>query len=145
MVELWLNRLNSVARLWNLSNWVARMDVRLWFGLCWLKKFVPKRPFTFVTWIDGSLLAKEKSWKRWNPQSMSNRALAPHCPRRPGRDLLWCLGKQGFAWKLLSFLSAREQNHRSWPEVWWGEIQPVQCWINEKFCFLRGTLTSSQP
>lgn len=117
-VEVWLNRLNSAAWLWNLSNWAARRDGRLGFGLHWLRKFIPKRPYAFGTWIDHSLLAltafKRKSWKRWKPRPVSSRALVPCCspcpgcfsslPGWPGRALLWSLEKQGFAWKVLSFL-----------------------------------------
>lgn len=118
MVEVWLNRLNSTAWLWNLSNWVAHVDMRLGFGLYWLRKFIPKRPYAFGTWIACSLLTltafKRKSWKRWKPWSISSRALAPCCfpcpgcfsslPAWPGRALLRCSGKPGFAWKVLSFL-----------------------------------------
>lgn len=115
MVEVWLNTLNGAAWLWNLSNWVAHRDVRLGFGHYWLRKFIPKRPYAFGTWIDHSLLAltafKRKSWKRWKPWS---RALAPCCSPClgccfsltgwPGRALLLSLGKQGFSWKVLPFL-----------------------------------------
>lgn len=80
MVEVWLNRLNSAAWLWNLSNWVAHRDGRLGFGIYWWRKFIP--------WIDLSLLAltafQRKSWKRWKPRPVSSRALAPRCSPCPG-------------------------------------------------------------
>lgn len=126
MVEIWLNRLNSTARLWNLSNWVAHMDVRLKFGLYWLRKFTLKKPCAFGIWIGHSLLAltafKRKSWKRWSPSrgkelpcscSTSSRAFAPCCSPCPDCFsslpgllecvLLQCLGKWGFTGKMLSF------------------------------------------
>ena len=146
MVEVWLNRLNSAAGLWNLGNWVVHMDVRLGFGLSWLRKFIPKRPCAFGTWIDRSLLAltafKRKSWKRWKPQSISSRALAPHCsaaraaspPSLAGMDVLSCgvcesrafPGKCSPSWGRAD--CACMQYSRCWAEVWGGEIQPIQCW-----------------
>lgn len=165
-VEVWLNSLNGTASLWNLCNWVAH-SAKTCFLL--IKKLMPKRPSASGTWIGHSLLArtafKRKSWKRGTARSMGSRPLVPLLFPLPWLLLLppclaWmrspvAFGKAGLCLEK-ALLSKGELAVHKWSLADCGSrfdgeksslfSAGLLCkWVNGKFCFLRGTMTSPQP
>lgn len=165
MVEVWLNRLNTAAWFWNLSNWVAHGDMgpRIWSLL--IKKTYTKeapciwnlnRPLSFGY---NSFLEVLKEVKPPIHQQQNPCALLFSLPWLPFLPpwLVWMCSPVVF-WKAELSLESSLLLRESWLCMYASpglrfdggkfslfSIGLLCKWIKENFCSMAGTMTSPEP